>query len=198
MSHEKQTQVLDFWFGEDPLKEVDNMEKWFSKNASFDESIRAQFQDMVTQAAQGAFDDWGKTPRGALALVILLDQFPRNIFRNDPRSFANDEHARRIAEMALDRGFDQQLNTMERCFLYLPLEHSEDISAQDRSVALFKDLAASALPEESKAIAEAFEYALRHRDIIQQFGRFPHRNEILGRDSTKAEAAFLKTPNSGF
>lgn len=198
MIHEKQKQVLDFWFGEDPLKETDNMERWFSKNRAFDESIRASFEAMVSDAAKGAFDDWSKTARGSLALVILLDQFPRNIYRDDPRSFENDQQARRIAEMALDRGFDQQLNAMERCFLYLPLEHSEDIHAQDRSVALFTELAATALPEESKAIAEAFEYAIRHRDVIQQFGRFPHRNEVLGRDNTKAEAAFLKTPNSSF
>lgn len=198
MSHEKQNRVLDFWFGDDPLKETDNVERWFTKNPSFDAEIRTQFSDLMAEAAAGGFDSWAATPRGALALLLLLDQFPRNVYRDDPRAFAQDEHARRIAEIVIEKGFDQELSSVERCFIYLPLEHSEDLAAQDRSVELFTALASKVSPEEADFIAEAFEYAILHRDVIKQFGRFPHRNEVLGRETTKAEAAFLKTPNSSF
>ena len=198
MSHEKQNRVLDFWFGEDRLKETEMSELWFSKDEGFDNEIRTQFSDLMDEAAKGAFDSWAETPRGALALILLLDQFPRNVYRDDPRAFATDAHARRIAEIAIDRGFDHQLSATERCFIYLPLEHSEDLAAQDRSVELFTALALKVPPEEANFIAEAFEFAIRHRDVIQQFGRFPHRNQILGRESTKAETSFLKTPNSSF
>lgn len=198
MTHDKQKSVLDFWFGDDPLLVLDKQDLWFGRDAQFDESIRLQFADMVTEAATGAFDDWAKTARGALALVLLLDQFPRNIFRADPRAFVSDTHARRIAEIAIDQGLDQQLSAIERVFLYLPLEHSEDLTAQQRAVDLFMKLVDDAKSGEHAFVTEALAYALSHRDIIEKFGRFPHRNDVIGRESSDEEKAFLKTPFSAY
>lgn len=198
MAHDKQERILEFWFGDDSLHEVDNMDRWFTRNTNFDREIESLFADEMKAAGEGAFDDWAKTPRGALALILLIDQFPRNVYRDDARAFAQDERARRVAEMAIDRGLDQKLNPIERCFMYLPLEHSEDPIAQNRSVGLFTELLEVASTEEKEALTEALQYAIRHKEIIERFGRFPHRNEVLGRDSTKEETAFLKTPNSSF
>lgn len=198
MTHEKQKRVLDFWFGEDPLTVLDKQDLWFGRDADFDRSIALQFGDMVVDAATGAFDDWAKTARGALALVILLDQFPRNIFRGEARAFANDVHARRIAEIAIDQGLDQQLSAIERAFLYMPLEHCEDLTVQQRAVELFERLVNDAQDGEHAFVTEALAYALSHRDIIEKFGRFPHRNDIVGRASSPEEKAFLKTPFSSY
>ena len=198
MTHDKQKLVLDFWFGEDPLLVLDKSDQWFEKDVSFDDSIRTQFAGLMKDAENGAFEDWAKTPRGALALVLLLDQFPRNVFRDDPRAFANDAHARRITEIAIDHGLDQQLSAIERTFLYLPLEHSENINAQQRVVGLFKKLINEAQAGEHQIVTQALTYAMSHREIIERFGRFPHRNTILGRKSSRAEVDFLKTPYSSF
>ncbi|HVK60091.1 MAG TPA: DUF924 family protein [Bdellovibrionales bacterium] len=198
MSHEKQKLILDFWFGDDVLKPLSHQSLWFSKRAGVDDLIRSNFSGMLDEAAAGGFDDWVKTPRGALALVILLDQFPRNIYRGTDQAFAYDDDARRIAEIAIANGFDKELLTIERCFLYLPLEHSEDIVAQNRAVDLYQDLAANTHGSEAAAVKEALSYAIRHRDIIAKYGRFPHRNELIGRDSTKEEKEFLKRPQSSF
>ncbi len=193
MTHQKQNQVLDFWFGDNPLRVLDQQDKWFKRDERFDEEIRTQFAGMVADASTGAFDDWAKTARGALALVILLDQFPRNLFRGDARSYEADPHARRIAEIAIEHGLDQQLSAVERAFLYLPFEHSEDVDAQRRSVRLFENLINEALPEEKAYVTQALSFALVHRDIIERFGRFPHRNDVLGRASQRDEIDFLKT-----
>lgn len=198
MIHAKQEQVLTFWFGDDSLNALDKQDLWFAKDDSFDEEIRTKFGDMIADAAAGAFEDWAKTARGALALVLLLDQFPRNIFRDDAMAFSCDVHARRIAEMAIDRGLDRQLSAIERVFLYLPLEHSEDLIAQQRAVSLYEGLINDAQDGERAFVTEALAAALGHRDIIAQFGRFPARNSIIGRESTKAEQQFLKTPFSGY
>ena len=198
MTHEQQNRVLDFWFGSDPLKPLANKDLWFTKNPAFDEQIRSLFEAQVQQAKSGAFDDWAQTPRGSLALLILLDQFPRNIYRDQSAAFESDPKARKIAETAIARGFDEELSPIERCFMYLPLEHAEDLAAQETSVELFKSLAKKAEPDLRAMTQVTLDYAVRHRDVIKKFGRFPHRNSILNRVSTKAEVDFLATPNSSF
>ncbi|WP_338089144.1 DUF924 family protein [Nannocystis pusilla] len=142
-----------------------------------------------TRAASGALDGWGAAPRGALALVILLDQFPRNMFRGTPEAFASDAKAREVANAALDAGHEHALTQEERLFLYLPLEHSEELADQERCVELMR-----ALDETPMWL----DYAVRHRDVIARFGRFPHRNAVLGRESTAEECEFLMQPGSSF
>ena len=151
------------------------------------------FLALVDEAAAGRLDDWADRPEGLLALIVLLDQFPRNLFRNAPRAFATDAQALALAQQALAQGVDAQLMPVARAFIYLPFEHSEDLAMQDRAVALF-----SALAQHGEAFASYLDYAERHRDVIRRFGRFPHRNAILGRASTPEEIAFLARPGAGF
>ena len=187
--------VLEFWFDAAPgapgygrMREV-----WFEgKNPLFDAEVRARLGAAHERAVAGAIGNWQNTPRGALALVILLDQVPRNIFRGTPRAFASDAQARETARAAIARSHDRALLPNERLFLYLPFEHSEDLADQERAIALVASLAA--FPDTANTIAAA----RRHRDIVARFGRFPHRNEALGRASTTEELAFLKEPNSSF
>ncbi|SLN15194.1 DUF924 family protein [Oceanibacterium hippocampi] len=176
--------VLDFWF--DPAHEP----LWFVRDDTFDAAIEERFRSVFEAAARGDLDHWQATPRGALALVIVLDQFSRNLLRGDPATFAQDEKARAIADAALGGGDDERLETAtERRFLYMPFMHSERLDDQARCVALFM-----ARGEDQKSL----ESAIRHRDIIARFGRFPHRNAVLGRTSTPAEAEFLTEPGSSF
>lgn len=198
MNHDKQNRILGFWFGDNPLKPLANAKIWFSKDPQTDEEIRFQFGDLLDEAKTGAFDDWSKTANGALALVVLCDQMPRHVYRGDPRAFEFDDRALRAAQIAIDAGLDKKMTTVERCFLYLPFEHSENLDVQKRSIELFRDLFEDAHGEERNFITEALEYAVRHHEIIEAFGRFPHRNEILGRESTFAEREFLKRPDSTF
>jgi uncharacterized protein (DUF924 family) len=179
--------VLDFWFGGDAAAQH---KVWFEKNAEFDTAC-ARFSDALHQAKTGALDDWAGTPRGALALIILLDQFPRNLHRGSPEAFAADAKARGIARAAVACGFDRQLAPVERIFVYLPFEHSEQLADQDESVRLFETL-------RHALGTEAVDYAYRHRDVIRRFGRFPHRNAALSRDSTEEELAYLAEPGAGF
>jgi len=172
--------VLHFWFGEHP-------KDWFVKNTAFDAEIRKRFLALHEQAAAGRLAHWADGARGCLARIILLDQFPRNMFRGEARAFATDARARVAARAVLERGWDRQMSRSEQLFAYLPFEHSEALEDQDLSVELMKDF-----EEEQRRYAE------RHRDIIRRFGRFPHRNGILGRQSTPAESEFLKQPGSGF
>ena len=190
--------VLDFWFLSPGDPEYGRMRKvWFAKDAAFDAEIRARFLADYEAAARGAYDVHAGTATGALALVILLDQFPRNLFRDDPRAFATDAKAREIANTAIARALDRQLRPVERMFLYLPFEHSEDLADQERAVALMESLPAT--PEFPETVrAEVVDYARRHRDIVARFGRFPHRNAALGRVSTPEETAFLTQPGSDF
>jgi uncharacterized protein (DUF924 family) len=191
-------EILDFWFGApgDPGR-GGFRGLWFERSDAFDAEIRRRFLADVEDAASGARDAWAATPAGALALLILLDQFPRNLFRGDPRAFATDARARAIAAAALEAGHDRALGPVERVFLCLPFEHSEDLADQDRSVALFE-----AIPEGGGYTAEVRAMAIRaarsHREIVARFGRFPHRNAALGRATTEEEAAFLREPNSSF
>jgi len=182
-----QDDVLDFWFAGDPAawRKV-----WFEKDAAFDTAC-GLFAAALADARAGASDRWTDTPRGTLALIILLDQFSRNLFRNSPEAYAADAQARAIARDAVARGVDQMLGPIERVFLYLPFEHSEDLGDQEQSVRLFGTLR-DALGEES------FQYTERHRDVIRRFGRFPHRNAVLGRVCTPDELDYLAQPGAGF
>lgn len=185
-------EVLEFWFSERtrPL--------WFERNAAFDEEIRARFGATVAAAGVGDLDYWVRAVDSSLALVLLLDQFPRNIHRGTLRAFAGDARARDIAGTAVDRGFDRRTPLDRRFFFYLPFEHAENPKDQARSVALFRRWAEE---HRGAARASAFEQmkdVLRHQEIVQRFGRFPHRNAILGRESTPEEIAFLQEPDSSF
>jgi uncharacterized protein (DUF924 family) len=186
--------VLEFWFDAAPgaahygrMRDV-----WFEKSDAFDDEVRARLGASHDAAVAGTLDAWIALPRASLALVILLDQVPRNIFRGTPRAFASDAQARAVARAAVERGHDRDLLPNERLFLYLPFEHSEILADQERALELFRPLAAFADTANIMASAQ------RHRDIVARFGRFPHRNAILGRGTTAEEAAFLKEPKSAF
>ena len=174
--------VIAFWFA--PGRE----ERWFAVDPAFDAEIRERFQPLVERAAPGGLGDWLSSPRGALALCLLLDQFPRNIWRGSPLAYACDARAREVSRVALEAGFDRLLPIAQRPFLYLPFEHSEDLADQERCVALMRDLDDT----------ELLDYAQRHRDVVARFGRFPHRNAVLGRASTAEEVEFLQQPGSSF
>ena len=184
-------EVLEFWFGSGHGIGTPRME-WFRKDAAFDAAIRARFGGLHERAARGALEAWRASPESMLALVVILDQFSRNLHREDPRAYAQDEHARACAHEALLRGDDLGLLPVQRQFLYLPYEHSEDLGDQERGVELMRSLEAF---EETRGLTS---WAEKHRDIIRRFGRFPHRNEILGRESTPEEVEFLKGPGSSF
>ena len=156
-------------------------EGWFGKDAAFDRDFSQRFAALHEQAAAGRLDDWRDSREGALALLILLDQYPRNAFRNTPRAFATDDQALALAKDSIARGYDVETDEDMRLFFYLPLEHSEDLADQERSVEL-----ATALSD------KVLDYAMEHRDIIRRFGRFPHRNPILGRESTPEELAYIE------
>jgi uncharacterized protein (DUF924 family) len=184
-------EVFHFWFGTPPGDEP--REAWFRKSDAFDAEIRARFGALVEQALAGGLREWDVTPQGALARILLLDQFTRNIFRNTPKSFAGDPLALAAAQKLVARGDDRWLNGVMRSFVYLPYEHSEDRAVQAESLLLFAQLTA-----EHPARAEAEVWAKKHEVIVARFGRYPHRNAILGRESTPDEVAFLKEPGSAF
>lgn len=184
--------ILGFWFGGD---RTTFQPRWFQRDDAFDAEIRSRFGALLAPAGAGELDHWATTPHGALALCILLDQFPRNLHRGTPAAFALDPKARAIARQAvLQDRLDLALTTTERCFLYLPFEHSEVMADQDLSVALFEGLRDDPV---HVAPGGSIDYAWRHRAVIVRFGRFPHRNAALGRTDTPAEAAFLATPGAG-
>ena len=182
--------VLDFWFGPAPLAQ---RAEWFRKDAAFDAAIRERFADAIAAALAGDLDAWAATPQGALARIVVLDQFTRNAFRDSARAFAGDARALAAACALAERGDDRRLAPLERVFAYLPFEHAEDTAMQVRSVALF-----SALAREVPALAGFEDYAHRHAVVIERFGRFPHRNAVLDRASTPEEAAYLAQPGAGF
>ena len=185
--------VLAFWFGWPDAADYGQYRKaWFVKDATFDAAIRERFLGTWQRASQGGLADWAASPRSTLALIVVMDQFPRNLFRGDGRSFSTDSRALQIACNLVDAGFDAVLLPVERSFVYLPFEHSEDPAMQDRSVQLFAAL------EAHPAGPQMLDYACRHRDVIARFGRFPHRNAALGRISTPEELAWLAQPGSGF
>jgi uncharacterized protein (DUF924 family) len=185
--------ILDFWLGlpGSPERGAER-DAWFRKDAAFDNVIRQRFGDAINAAVAGGYGEWCSTAGGALARVLLLDQFTRNIFRDTPRAFAGDARALATAEDAVGRGFDRELEPYGRWFLYMPFEHAEDVAAQRRSLKLF-----GALGEEMND-ASPLLWAQKHADVIFRFGRFPHRNAILGRVSTPEEVAFLAQQGSRF
>ena len=180
--------MLDAWFGPpgDPAREQ-HREIWFKSTAEFDAALRDAFLADLEAGTAGKLRLWEALPEGALALVLLLDQIPRNIFRGTPRAYATDAAARAVADRALERGFDQLVPSVWRRFFYFPFHHSEDIGDQRRSVALF-----DALPRNPDRRDSLRRYGRPYVEVIEQFGRFPHRNKILGRESTPAEIAFLE------
>jgi uncharacterized protein (DUF924 family) len=186
-------EVLDFWFGPEPLA---TRREWFVKSAGFDEDIRRRFGALVDSALQGPAG-WNDAALSALAELIVLDQFTRNLFRGQSRAFAGDARACALALKLVDSGDHLALHPLQRWFAYMPLEHAEDLGLQDRCVALFEALVQQG-GEHANALKGALDYAHKHREVIRQFGRFPHRNAALGRSSTAAEAAYLATPGSGF
>ena len=190
--------VHDFWFGATGHPERGRMRKiWFEKSEAFDAELRDRFLADYERAAAGACDALAATPDGVLALMILFDQLPRNLFRGQARAFATDARARDVAARAVASGLDTRLSPVERIFVYLPFEHSEDLADQRRSVALFESLPVT--PEFTEAErANVVDYAGRHLVIVERFGRFPHRNAALGRASTPEETEFLKQPGSSF
>ena len=186
--------VLAFWFGTPGDADYGQARAaWFRKDDAFDTQIRARFLNEVEAAIAGQRDDWKASPQGSLALFILLDQFPRNLFRNTARAFAGDATALALAGRFIEQGLDRQLLPVQRIFVYLPFEHSESLADQERSLALFTTLA-----DEHPETASYLDYARRHRDVIVRFGRFPHRNAALGRTSSAAETDYLAQPGSGF
>ncbi|MEM8610592.1 MAG: DUF924 family protein [Cyanobacteria bacterium P01_H01_bin.105] len=182
--------VLDFWFGS-PAGAY--RKQWFRKNPDFDAQIKNQFLDLYWAMVASPTEPWLTTSKASLARIIVLDQFARNMFRGTPQSFAADPQALATSELVIEQGDDAELIPVERFFLYLPFEHSENLEHQNRCVEFFKALALEA-PE----LQSGLDYAYRHRDVIARFGRFPHRNEVLGRPSTQAELDFLKQPGSRF
>jgi uncharacterized protein (DUF924 family) len=167
-------EVVSFWRAAGP-------DRWFNKDTDFDEEIGQRFLDSYEAAAAGQLSDWEQNAQGALALLILLDQFPRNMFRGDARAFATDPLARAVAAGAIVHGFDSQVPAEMRGFFYLPFQHSEDLADQERSIAFYKAI----------GDVENLKWAELHADIIRRFGRFPHRNAVLGRTTTPEEQAFL-------
>ena len=186
-------EVLEFWFGREGEEGYGEFrEARFTKDPGFDREIRDRFEPVYEEAAAGGLESWKNEARSCLALIVVLDQFPRNMFRGDARMYAADELALAAARHAVEHAYDRELSPYERLFLYLPFEHSEDLEDQRRSVELFRGLAAEMGSEDLLA------YAVRHEEIIERFGRFPHRNEILGRATSPEEAEFLEGPDSSF
>jgi uncharacterized protein (DUF924 family) len=196
------TDVLEFWFGTpDPPGNLSDeaFGRFWKKDESFDSLVRERFGAVHEQASRGDLDDWKATPRGRVALVIVLDQFSRNMFRGDARTFAQDPQALDKALAGIDAGELERLTPMQRYFLIMPLMHSEDLAIQERCVTLFDELAAqTAEAGLKKRFSSAADFARRHRDIVARFGRFPHRNAVLGRASTAEETEFLQQPGSSF
>ena len=193
--------VLQFWFGDvDELgrSDVQHSRRWFMKDDAFDREIADRFGETYADVRAGHREAWLDDPRGRVAYVIVLDQFPRNMFRGTARMFEADRQALAAAVEGVARHDDERLTVNERSFLYMPYMHSEEIGMQERSVSLFTDLANDAPSELRGSLAAGVQYAKKHHDIIERFGRFPHRNTLLGRESTPAELAFIAEPGSGF
>ena len=186
-------EVLDFWFGREGEPGYGEFrEAWFRKDPAFDAGVTERFADLYEEAAAGNLDGWRDDARSCLALVIVLDQFPRNMFRGDGRIHAADGVALESSKYAVEHALDRELPAFQRMFLYMPFMHSENSEDQRRSVELFELLA------DEPGAPDVTSYAVGHREIVERFGRFPHRNEILDRATTPEEAEFLKTEGSSF
>lgn len=193
MNSQKVREILDFWFTQpDDPNFGKSRQAWFQKDQEFDQQIRHRFFDDYQLAKNGELNTWQEHDSSYLALILLLDQFPRNLFRGDPQAFATDDQALAVAKYAVAQGYDQTLVPVQRWFIYLPFEHSENLADQQESVKLFQKLKGE--PDSDLVI----DYAIRHLNIIARFGRFPHRNQILNRPSTPEEIEFLQQPGSSF
>ena len=189
--------LLTFWFGElsGGFADEAHRKRWFAGGESFDQECRRRFSDLAARAADGEFPGWIDEPRSCLAFILLCDQIPRNIHRGTPLAFASDAAALNAARTGIEAGLDRQLAFDERCFFYLPFEHSESLIDQHTCIGLFTELHDETPPEHRHRTGSSLQYALQHRDIIRRFGRFPHRNAILGRTSSPEELAFLADGN---
>jgi uncharacterized protein (DUF924 family) len=183
-------QILDFWFN--PQKTTaENVKFWFAGTQKIDDEIKKNFESTVLAASEGQLTDWEKDPLSCLALTIVLDQFPLNIYRDQAKSFHLNDMALPIAQRALQQGFDQKVKPLQRVFFYLPFEHSEDLNIQKKSVQLFEKLNQQASPEDKKFMEMFLDYAIKHLVVVERFGRFPDRNPILGRKHTPPEAEYM-------
>jgi uncharacterized protein (DUF924 family) len=195
-------QVLDFWFGgcgPDGALDRTRQKMWFSAGRQYDTAIRKRFGKLHRRAARGELEnEWAATPRGRIARIVVLDQFSRHIHRGTAAAFAQDPAAQRLAVAGIEERMDRELIPVQRAFFYLPLEHAEDIKLQRLSTRSFERLAGEVAPAWRKEYAGFADYAGHHRDIIERFGRFPHRNKVLGRASTPEELDFLQQPGSSF
>lgn len=186
-------EILEFWFGREDEADYGKFRKvWFRKKPRFDAEIRTRFISDYQLAAASKLDSWKSLPHSCLALILLLDQFPRNIFRGTPQAFATDPQAQYYTQYAVANGYDRQLLPVQRWFTYIPFEHSENLAHQHQSVELFGQL------NHEPECGESLDWAIKHLKIIERFGRFPHRNKILGRETTAEEEEFLKQPGSSF
>ena len=195
------SEIRDFWLdGVDSqgVPSASTLQRWFAGGSEVDDAIRVRFGDDVERALAGDLDDWAEEPASRFALTILLDQFPRNLFRGTARSYAGDPRALALVKDLVGRGLDADQPAIERYFLYLPFEHSEALADQNRSLELFQELFESAPEEARDHLKGALEWAERHRVVIERFGRFPSRNQALGRTSTPEELAFLESTPAGF
>ena len=194
--------MLDFWFGTcdaDGALDRAKQKMWFSNEHQYDAVIRKQFVKLHRRAARGELEaQWAATPRGMIAFIVVLDQFSRHIHRGTPAAFAQDPAAQRLAVDGVEQGVDRALIPTQRAFFYLPFEHAEDLKLQRLGTRLFERLASEVAPAWRKEYTGFADYSGHHRDIIERFGRFPHRNSILGRQSTAEELEFLKQPGSSF
>ncbi|MFT5207139.1 MAG: hypothetical protein ACI9CF_000888 [Candidatus Omnitrophota bacterium] len=193
--------ILEFWFGN--LKDEDDfpVEKagmWFRDGKKFDSYIKEHFEAACIGAMAGAYDDWTMDAKSLLALIILLDQFPRNIYRNTPEAYASDQKAEELCRMGIHKGYDQELMPVERVFMYMPLMHTESIEGQRYAVELFKRLADNATPAIELPLRNNLDFAIQHAKIIEEFGRFPYRNTIFKRESTAAEKKFLESEGASW
>jgi len=190
--------VLAFWFGEPASAERGTYRAlWFEKSEATDRDIADRFGALIERALRGELADWAQAPESALAQIVLLDQFTRNVFRDTPRAFAGDARALAAATAMVGRRQDEALPALQRSFVYMPFEHAEGLGAQDEAVRLFTRLLEST-PDASPGLRSMLDYAEKHRAVIRRFGRFPHRNAVLGRHSTPDEVAFLQQPGSRF
>jgi uncharacterized protein (DUF924 family) len=194
-------ELLEYWFGDttkDPSKIAGRMGFWFGSDPERDARIRDRWADLVTAAAEGKLDSWTRTPRGRLAVLLLMDQFRRNIFRGTPEAFRRDGRARYLMRDGVSRMMDIQLTPVERAFFYMPLQHSESLDDQELGVDRYLQVEREVASEHKPIFADFRKYAQRHRDIIARFGRFPHRNAILGRLDTPEEKAWLASGGETF
>ena len=193
--------ILEYWFGsnlDDAKVAAHKSSLWWSQNSVVDDEIRQRFAPSLLTAASRELNHWASEPNGALALILLTDQFPRNIYRDSAKAFAFDSDALTWCLEGINARLDRALRPIQRVFFYLPLEHAESLEQQEKSVSRFRELFDSATAEQKSAFESFLDFAVRHRDIIVRFGRFPHRNKILGRPSTTEELAFLAEPGSSF